>query len=131
MIMILNEYDAVETRAGCTKTAEELGLTPFFAESNELFIDLDKSYMGLETGLPLLLNEKVLKVMIANGIHMQSFFATRSKSGNTHVYVCVDRSLDSTEAALLQMALGSDPVRETVTITEAKLQLSVRNSGRS
>lgn len=96
-----------QTREDVINIASEFGLTVFFANPDELFIDLDP---------PVLQINKIVRSKLIDNHIVQDEITTTSKSGGLHVYMKLNMSLDYKEAAALQAALGSDPVREALTI---------------
>lgn len=102
------EYDAkIETVDSITAHAEELGLVPFFPRGDELFIDLDHG-ATINTRVHDLIKEQF-------GITGQ--LVTISKSGDGfHMYLRLNGLLSNDKRVALQAALGSDPVREALSI---------------
>lgn len=97
-----------QTREQVEDIAADLGVEVFFAEADELFIDLDDGAV---------IKEDVKRTILRNGVSIISEMETTSLSGNgTHVYWHINKHLPSSEAAALQAALGSDPIREALTI---------------
>lgn len=95
------------TRQECLDDAEAQGLVCFFGEPDELLIDLDDGNR---------INKMVREVL---GPFIDGELVTVSKGGRgSHVYYKLNRSLSLPEASALQAALGSDPVREALTILQ-------------
>lgn len=91
------------------KMAREMGLVCVVPTSVELQADLDD---GAE------LNNDVLTVLIDQGFldPNSEILETISKSGNRHNYLTLKRSCSVSYRIGLQAALGSDPVRETLSM---------------
>ena len=107
-----------QTRAECSDNAVSRGLSCFFAgdrESDE-YSDgkIDEIFLDLDDGA--VINEKVRDCMLRNGVSIIRELTTVSASGNRHVYWKLSKSFTYAEIAALQAALGSDPVREMLTI---------------
>ena len=73
------------------------------AKDNQLQIDIDRPGARIKRRLLRLVEEHV---------KIESVRYSRSKSGNTHCRITLREPLSDTERILLQLALGSDPVRE-------------------
>ncbi len=107
--MILMSKLVGQSQDDCFKDATKNGLVCFIADPYELFLDLDVPY-----GVP---DHKVIQTLQYNGVLILGHgLVTVSKSGNSHIYYRINRALDYKEAAALQAALGSDPVKEALTI---------------
>jgi hypothetical protein len=89
------------------EVATSLGMEAFLPEPNEIQVDLDKD-AKLHAGILQLLND--------NGLPLSVGLTTISKSGNKHVYLTANRSLSDSERIILQACLGSDPVREVLSM---------------
>lgn len=94
--------------------AKDEGLILFLPEANEIFLDLDG---------PAVVNERVYQYIMSSipQLILYSELTTVSKSGNKHVYMRFDRELGNFERVILQMALGSDPVKELFSFLQLKL----------
>lgn len=90
--------------------AAYLGLECVKPRANELFIDLD-------TPSDRARFHDLLLVALRNGVQFQTIRETRSKSGNGwHVYLQSARDFDATERVAWQACLGSDRVRELLSL---------------
>lgn len=87
--------------------AASMGLVCFLPEPQELFLDLDKE--SIQRG-------RVLEVLEQNGWGVQATLTTRSKNGNQHEYIKLDVALGPLQRIALQAILGSDPVREVLSV---------------
>jgi hypothetical protein len=90
-----------------TAIAEHNGLIPFLAGDNELLIDYDVKAPN---------NDHVIITLEENGISIISSLQTTSKSGNQHLYYRLNRTVTVPERIALQSLLGSDPIRETLSL---------------
>ncbi len=94
--------------------ADKLGLIAIFPEARELLLDLDG---GAE------LNYRVRGVIeeTAGGWKVLSELITVSKSGKgRHIYMLLDGYISDEHRILLQACLGSDPVREVLSLIRLK-----------
>lgn len=87
--------------------AKNEGLVAFLPRENELFVDLDCGQCAV--------NEKVQDILRSEQL-VSDVFLTRSRSGNTHVYVRLTHPVSEVERIALQAALGSDPTREALSM---------------
>lgn len=101
--------DSASTRDDCSAAAYGQGLVPFFDTPDLLLLDID-----LNKGFKL--NERELEVM-KNRMLVQRYLETISKSGNRHYYIKLSYDMPLTERAAFQALLGSDPMRELLTLT--------------
>lgn len=94
------------------QTAAQEGLCAFFPRGNEVFLDIDDPVYEPRT--------KVLAALACGGseasLIVTSSLVTTSKSGNKHVYLRFNCDLDVVERLVIQAALGSDPVKEALTL---------------
>lgn len=90
------------------QAAHALGLIAVFPRDDELMLDIDRPYCGQ---IAELVNKENWDIMLER-IKVKSFLITRSKSGNAHIYVWIDRVLDEFSRVALQACLGSDSKRE-------------------
>lgn len=96
------------TRESIEAAAAEKNLTCIFPNANEAQIDLDGDAQ---------LNERVLEVLRSNRPFPRiDRMQTTSKSGNRHVHLRFDRPLKTLERIVIQACLGSDPVREILSL---------------
>lgn len=93
--------------------AANLGLVCFIPTSYELILDLDGTTKP-GNGSSAELNNRVLEVLIENGIDVLSTLETTSKSGNKHVYIRTKKSISRCWRLTIQAALGSDPIKEVL-----------------
>lgn len=101
----MSELKLGQDRAYLDKKAKQEGLIVFLPEADEVFLDLDHPVMEM--------NLKVRTYLeVSMGIHVVTTLGTVSKSHNTHVYMRMDRNLGELERVILQVCLGSDPVKE-------------------
>lgn len=90
------------------EVAAGLKLFAFLPEPDEIFIDEDGDEVDVT---------RVRQVLKDNNINIMSELVTISKSGKTHRYYKVDPPIKSHMARLvLQLALGSDPVKEVLSL---------------
>lgn len=90
--------------------AQAQGLVPFLPEADELMLDLDEA-----DGAPAA-RARVGEVLENNGIGVLASLTTTSKSGKYHLYLRLDRPVTPHERIALQACLGSDPVREVLSL---------------
>lgn len=91
--------------------AAQEGLWAFFPANNEVFLDIDSPDYEVR--------EKVLSALASGGessLVPTGQLVTTSKSGNKHVYLRFNTNLDPLERLLIQSVLGSDPVKEALTL---------------
>ncbi len=100
-----------QTRVDVEAEAKSLGLVLFTPLPHELFIDLDGDAV---------LNWRVLERIKEATWTVDNMLETISKSGNKHVYLRIAFEVNPTEAAALQAALGSDPLKEYLTIMQIR-----------
>lgn len=99
------------TKEQIRAVAEEQGLICIFPEADELQLDIDQPF-GVYNATQ---RKRVEDVLAQNGINIVSTLITESKSGNTHIYLKLDQGFeDYLFRITLQAAMGSDPVRETL-----------------
>jgi len=109
------------TQSDAELTAIDLGLECFFPLPNELVLDYDEEY---EIQVAKHLSNPVLNVLSTNSLrHFEEILTVPSKSGgnNYHVYVCVDMPLLPLTRIALQACLGSDPVKEALSVRRIML----------
>ena len=90
--------------------AAGLGLMCFLPEENEVFLDLDVE------DAPEVMFGGVHQTLQDNGIRLTDQLRTKSKNGNSHLYFKCSRVLKQWERILIQTALGSDPVKEVLSM---------------
>lgn len=89
--------------------AEKLGLIAIFPEARELLLDLDNGADINITVRGVIEREGSWKVL--------SELITHSKSGKgRHAYMLLDRYISDHNRILIQACLGSDPVREALSL---------------
>lgn len=88
--------------------AAKLGLVAVLPRKNELFLDLDMK--------PSKTAARVEEVLHDNGVYFVSKLITKSKSGKRHLYIKLSRNVAASTRIALQACLGSDPVREVLSI---------------
>lgn len=94
------------------KIAEEKDLEAFFPLEDEVFLDIDsKEYAPRQAVIEALFNAGE-----ENSIAVMDELVTTSKSGNKHVYLRLNRKLSPLTRLVLQAVLGSDPVKEALTL---------------
>jgi hypothetical protein len=98
--------------------AQELGLVMFKRPANVLMLDMD---MPLEKALEIVKRQMTAvypddRSFIAQIEDEPDFLSTKSKSGNTHIYIRGADSKTDLEAIALQLFLGSDPKREAMSL---------------
>ncbi len=86
--------------------AKAMGLVAVLPRRNELLLDLDIKSR----------NKKIEAVLHDNGVYFVSTLATVSKSGKRHLYIRLSRNISNVTRIALQACLGSDPVREVLSI---------------
>lgn len=105
--------------------AEEAGLVAFLPQDRELFLDLDKDcpepnqnlLRRLEVGIEISEDQDIGLIDNLLDIRMVSKFLTKSKGGNQHMYIKLNKGIKNPLAAVaIQAALGSDPVKEFLSI---------------
>ena len=105
------DYDNVYNKTA-EELAEERGCTVLYPKVNELQLDIDSA----EAYENFLLQRAILNSR--NNILLESETTELvSKSGLPHRHIIIrlkDRVLDERERILLQLGLGSDPVRERI-----------------
>lgn len=93
------------------EAAAELGLIAIFPLGDELILDIDQPFESAFYS-----NGKMFAVMASNGIKVQSMLHTKSKSGNSHVYIKLEQLISHKDRIILQAVLGSDPTREFLSL---------------
>lgn len=88
--------------------AKDKGLVAIIPEANELQLDLDNP--------PYVINGNVLKCLWNKGVEIQDTLKTISPGGNKHIYVRVSKDMTAMERIAIQACLGSDPVREVLSV---------------
>lgn len=97
----------IETVESITAVADERGLVAFFPMGNELFLDFDGDAK---------INQRVLDI-VTEQFGWAATLTTISQSGNgLHMYIRLNDHLSNRDRVALQAALGSDPVREALSI---------------
>jgi hypothetical protein len=96
------------------QVADERGLIAFFCKDDELMVDED-------TPLSPSLWTAVESALWKGGHHfLRDELVTTSVNGNRHRYYKLEAPLDPTERLLLQACLGSDPLREILSLLRLK-----------
>lgn len=103
--------DGVMTYAECVAAAEGDGCVVVIPKSNELFIDID-SESQFETFKRLIVTFQKLE----HGARWTMAPSPSGKPGHYHVTVRLGRDIDNRERILLQAVLGSDPMRELLSL---------------
>lgn len=93
--------------------ARAAGLVCFLPNDNELYIDIDVPDGDI--------NGTVLFTLANNGLLYEEAVYTESKSGNVHVYLRINKPLPVTARIAIQVALGSDPVKEALSLVRCLL----------
>lgn len=94
------------------KIADAKNLEAFFPLENEVFLDIDsREYMRRKAVIEALFNAGE-----ENSIAIMDELVTTSKGGNKHVYLRLDRNISPLTRLVLQAVLGSDPVKEALTL---------------
>lgn len=100
------------TQADARATASSMGLECFFPSAYEVFLDLD---VGKDSSKPVL-NTQVLRIL-GETVGVIDHLTTVSKSGKAkHMYVRVCEPLSEPERIAWQVCLGSDPVKEALSL---------------
>lgn len=86
-------------------------------EADELFLDIDTPAQRAQL-------DAMLPVLSRNGVAISSFDEVTSLNGRTHVIVRLDRDVTPTERVAYQACLGSDPVRELLSLLRIVLNTS-------
>lgn len=89
------------------KEAASRGLLAFFPSDKELFIDIDDPQGDLD---PRIVD------IISDQFGITGSLRTISAGGNLHFYLKLENSVEPYLQIGLQCALGSDPVRETLSL---------------
>lgn len=108
------------TKEEAIEMAASENLVAFFPNDDELLLDLDEPFdVAVVKAMPRLkpsmdmATPKPVDILYRVGdVNFTSYFFTMSKSGNAHAYVRVNQHLTYEERMVIQIALGSDPVRE-------------------
>lgn len=87
--------------------AASMGLVCMLPDSTEIQLDFDSEVDA---------SAKVIAVLAQNGWSVVSTLSTKSKGGNTHLYIKLDVTLGPLQRICLQACLGSDPVREVLSM---------------
>ena len=104
---------AIQTREQCKDEALAKGLECFFAEPDELFLDFDVPNIADRL---LLVDQITSALSTHHEITVLSTLITTSQSGNKHVYIKLSKTLNYFHAICLQAAMGSDPIREVISV---------------
>lgn len=89
--------------------ADRRKLKVFIPDDRLLTVDLDDQKK---------LNEQVLEIIQRyRAIPPEMILKTKSQNGGTHVYLKLDHGHDLVDRICMQLALGSDPVREALAFT--------------
>jgi hypothetical protein len=88
------------------------GCKAVFRKSNTIQVDIDSPTIpdSLRTGIKA----------VNDFFPVEEVFSWRSKSGNNHVEVRLKSSISDQTAIALQLYLGSDPIRELISIARAQ-----------
>lgn len=92
------------------QVAASMGQVCFFPQTDEIFLDLDTNKTGREYSL------EVESTLCNNDILILGSLDTKSKNGNRHRYLKINRPLTSVERITVQACLGSDPVKEILSL---------------
>jgi hypothetical protein len=103
-------YGLHRTKQDIEEVAEAKCLVCIFPEDDELTLDIDRPFKREE------LNVRVIETLENNGVHVVSMIETKSKSGNKHVWIKLDTQMPVEARIALQAVLGSDPIRETLSM---------------
>ena len=95
------------TKEDAQAVATSLGLVCFFPEPNEIFLDFDGIW-----GVRL----SVMECLNNNGFQVLDKLVTKSRDGNQHDYLRIDQNITHHERVCLQACLGSDPVKEALSV---------------
>ncbi len=99
------------TKDEIQEIAAKQGMVAVIPLPNELQLDIDSPGATLQD-----LNQEVVAALADNGIIFIGHLITKSKSGNTHIHLGLNKELDQGLRIALQAALGSDPVREALAV---------------
>lgn len=92
--------------------ADAMNLEAFFPLENEVFLDIDsREYLRRKAVIEALFNAGE-----ENSIAIVDELVTNSKGGNKHVYLRLDRKISPLTRLVVQAVLGSDPVKEALTL---------------
>ena len=96
----------IDRSIGAIKRAEEQGLRTVLPKGNQLLIDLD-SEEQYQTYLKRF-------ARVQESLFIQEVYNQPSKSGlpKRHIIIELEKSIDVRERLILQLYLGSDPIRE-------------------
>lgn len=104
-----------------TREANDLGLIAITPHPCELMLDIDEPFeSACAKWSPS--HNSVMMALHKNGIPCWDRFFTMSKSGNTHLYIRFHNAFTDLERVALQAALGSDPVREALSVLRHQRQ---------
>lgn len=97
------------TVADIEQLAADRGLKLILPMADELLVDIDSPISNSYV-------DRVRDALINNDLQFISVLETLSKGGRTHKYIKLDRCLEPTARIALQTMLGSDPVREVLSL---------------
>lgn len=109
------EYDANESREEYVARMKEEGYKVCFPESNELFIDIDTK-LHWET---FLMQIGIAERNLGENL-VWSVSPSRNGGEGRHVRVYMPFTMDDVGRIAWQAALGSDPVRELLSLVRVK-----------
>lgn len=111
----MSEIKIDQTKEYVLDKAKEKGLVSFFAQPNELFLDMDNPKHFLP-------NEDVVQFLQQLGAISESdgwLLVTISNGGNRHVYFKLEADYPESVRIAWQAALGSDPIKESISAIQA------------
>jgi hypothetical protein len=99
------------TKEECDRKAAAQGLVCVFASDSELLLDMDSPYEKCEYPYKYY---QIIENLINIGESNETPIRTKSKGGNTHIYIRLAGPTSRERRLCLHACLGSDPMRENV-----------------
>lgn len=103
--------------------AAKEGLWCEFPQPDELFIDIDNAAGYINADVVAAINKTESYPLKLNS----NILYTTSKSGNRHAYIKCSNPVGDMQRVALQAALGSDPVKEALSVLRLNLESTAAN----
>lgn len=103
--------EGVETHEECLQSAKKKGLGVRYPAPNELFVDLDT-----QAAIDTFERAAAILARSEKGMRWERHPSPSREPGHAHVVVTLQRKVGAKERILLQACLGSDPLRELLSL---------------
>lgn len=119
----------IRTHEELEQLAQSKGLVCVWPRQDELALDIDYPFMEIQELPPPFANCRVYLALDQHEvINAESLLVTRSVNGRMHFWLKLKQETTSTERLCLQAALGSDALKEVLSLFERTTMFETREA---